>query len=304
MGRFGMCDLYQSVRSQRYLQCPPGMLKPDKRCIRVFVQVFRHRTLTLDAGSSLALDLCSVLMLPSRTRRWSFISQALGLMVDLDIGTENLRWMGDTRFVLGFLKGVVSSKNFRARIRMDVVESNKVEMARIARERSHVPPATMGKGHDPLRPKSKNGEKKNGKDGKSNAGDSEHASTSHSAHTEPIVGSNKNHTHPENGDGNGKESKELDDGPLPDASPLEPTEKWVTVDSGTKRTEATIDGNPTSILYFYAGMMPWVSRDLNQWPVATVNQGVVDVAIQRVVCPPPPHALSPYSSTGDKVDER
>lgn len=205
-------------------------------------------------------------------------------MVDLDIGTENLRWMGDTRFVLGFLKGVVSSKNFKARIRMDVVESNKVEMARIARERSHVAPATMGKGHDPLHPKNGGGDGKDGKT-KSTAG-SKHASSS--ADTEPMVGSNGNHTDPtedekEKGNGNGTQSKEIDDGPLPEAKPLEPTEKWTTIDSGTKQTEPTIDGNPTSILYFYAGMMPWVSRDLNQWPVATVNQGVVDVAIQRVV---------------------
>ena len=205
-------------------------------------------------------------------------------MVDLDIGTENLRWMGDTRFVLGFLKGVVSSKNFKARIRMDVVESNKVEMARIARERSHVAPATMGKGHDPLHPKNGNGDKNgDGKNGKTKNTAAGSKPVSASAHTEPTVGSNNNHTHSGDENGNGTESKEIDDGPLPEATPLEPTEKWVTVDSGTKRAEPTIDGTPTSILYFYAGMMPWVSRDLNQWPVATVNQGVVDVAIQRVV---------------------
>lgn len=236
-----------------------------------------------EIGSSLALDLCSVLMLPSLTRRWSFISQALGLMVDLDIGTENLRWMGDTRFVLGFLKGVVSSKNFKARIRMDVVESDKVEMARIARERSHVPPATMGKGHDPLRPNNSNGKNKDGtRDGKKGDGhDGGHAASS--ADTAPIVGANGNHPPPE--EENGTSSKEAGDGPLPEATPLSPTEKWITVDSGTKRSEPAIDGSPTSILYFYAGLMPWVSRDLNQWPVATVNQGVIDVAIQRVVRP-------------------
>lgn len=58
------------------------------------------------------------------TRTISFMSQAMGLMagpllsslcvsdydsdhswIDLDIGTDNLRWMGDTRFVYGLLKG-------------------------------------------------------------------------------------------------------------------------------------------------------------------------------------------------------
>jgi len=39
------------------------------------------------------------------TRVISHMSQALGLMAELDIGTENWRWMGDTRFFLGFLRG-------------------------------------------------------------------------------------------------------------------------------------------------------------------------------------------------------
>lgn len=38
-------------------------------------------------------------------RSLSFMSQALGLMADLDLGTEHLRWMGDTRFMVGLLKG-------------------------------------------------------------------------------------------------------------------------------------------------------------------------------------------------------
>ena len=33
------------------------------------------------------------------------MSQALGLMAELDLGTEYLRWMGDKRFVLGFIRG-------------------------------------------------------------------------------------------------------------------------------------------------------------------------------------------------------
>ena len=34
----------------------------------------------------------------------SFMSQAIGLMADIDLGTETLRWMGDARFMLGFLR--------------------------------------------------------------------------------------------------------------------------------------------------------------------------------------------------------
>lgn len=33
------------------------------------------------------------------------MSVSMGLMAELDINTENLRWMGDTRFIYGFLRG-------------------------------------------------------------------------------------------------------------------------------------------------------------------------------------------------------
>ena len=33
------------------------------------------------------------------------MSVSMGLMADLDINTEHLRWMGSTRFIYGFLRG-------------------------------------------------------------------------------------------------------------------------------------------------------------------------------------------------------
>lgn len=32
-----------------------------------------------------------------------------------------------------------------------------------------------------------------------------------------------------------------------------------------------------------AGLMPWISRDLNQWPVAIPGEGLMDVVIQSIV---------------------
>ena len=52
------------------------------------------------------VDLFSVTQGGKRTI--SFMSQSSGLMAEVDIGTENLRWMGDSRFVIGFLKGCKS----------------------------------------------------------------------------------------------------------------------------------------------------------------------------------------------------
>jgi len=54
-------------------------------------------------GKYMRSDLCSVIQ--SGRRIISYMSVSLGLMADADIKTEHLRWMGDTRFVYGFLRG-------------------------------------------------------------------------------------------------------------------------------------------------------------------------------------------------------
>jgi sphingosine kinase len=51
----------------------------------------------------MAVDVLSILQ--SGRRSFSFLSQCVGLMADLDLGTEHLRWMGSSRFVYGYLRG-------------------------------------------------------------------------------------------------------------------------------------------------------------------------------------------------------
>lgn len=48
------------------------------------------------------LDMFS--MTQGSKRTWTYLSQAVGLMADLDLGTEHLRWMGDARFMYGFVR--------------------------------------------------------------------------------------------------------------------------------------------------------------------------------------------------------
>jgi sphingosine kinase len=51
------------------------------------------------------------------TRTITFMSQALGLMADLDLGTEHLRWMGDTRFVYGYLReGTLNIRSYPLKV--------------------------------------------------------------------------------------------------------------------------------------------------------------------------------------------
>ncbi|KAA1471124.1 hypothetical protein DENSPDRAFT_837053 [Dentipellis sp. KUC8613] len=59
-------------------------------------------------GRPMAIDLLSLLQ--GGKRSFSFMSQCLGLMADLDLGTEHLRWMGSNRFVYGYLRAVLSRK--------------------------------------------------------------------------------------------------------------------------------------------------------------------------------------------------
>jgi len=57
--------------------------------------------LAIVKGLPTPLDLISVTQGNKRTL--SFLSQALGMIADLDITTEHLRWMGASRFTYGFL---------------------------------------------------------------------------------------------------------------------------------------------------------------------------------------------------------
>ena len=78
-------------------------------------------TFIVTTGLPMKIDLFSFVQKGKRTI--SFMSQSMGLMAgkyrltsntcaptksncaELDIGTDNLRWMGDTRFMVGLLRG-------------------------------------------------------------------------------------------------------------------------------------------------------------------------------------------------------
>jgi sphingosine kinase len=258
-------------------------------------------TLNVIKGQPLPVDLCSVLLMPSGERRVGFLSTALGLMVDLDIGTEHLRWMGDSRFLVGFLRGVAQNKPCKARLTLDVISDDKEEMARVARQAAaqEAGVKVVGGGTDPLAiirgvqtapvATLSNGRVANGDDAKDVNGNGNGAVS--------------------NGDVKMNGDKPFDDdldgdGPLPPARPLQPTSDWLTIESNptSKKSPSadssgqsslsdgpattTKDGNwehGQSMLYMYAGLMPWVSRDLNQWPVIRSGSGAIDVVVQRIV---------------------
>ncbi|KAJ7285788.1 ATP-NAD kinase-like domain-containing protein [Mycena rebaudengoi] len=85
------------------------------------------------AGQPMAVDVCSLVQEGKRTI--SFMSQAVGLMADLDIGTDNLRWMGEARFMYGFLRGVAQFKPCPVQLLYKAAEVDKVKMADALQQR-------------------------------------------------------------------------------------------------------------------------------------------------------------------------
>ncbi|KAJ7050187.1 ATP-NAD kinase-like domain-containing protein [Mycena amicta] len=77
-------------------------------------------------GHPMPLDICSVSQ--GSTRRFSFLSQAFGLMADLDMGTEWIRWIGGIRFVLGYIWGALTGARYQVEITMKIVQSDKRRM--------------------------------------------------------------------------------------------------------------------------------------------------------------------------------
>ncbi|PFH54314.1 hypothetical protein AMATHDRAFT_44835 [Amanita thiersii Skay4041] len=82
-------------------------------------------------GSPMHVDVFSVTQQNKRTI--SFMSQALGLMADLDLGTENLRWMGDGRFVVGLFRGLMRFKPCPIQLSYKVAETDKAKMIQAAK---------------------------------------------------------------------------------------------------------------------------------------------------------------------------
>ncbi|KAF9564611.1 hypothetical protein CPC08DRAFT_734307 [Agrocybe pediades] len=78
-------------------------------------------------GHEMKVDLCSVTQ--SGKRSISFMSQALGLMAELDIGTDNLRWMGETRFVYGLFRGILKFNPCPVQLSYKVATNDKHKMA-------------------------------------------------------------------------------------------------------------------------------------------------------------------------------
>ncbi|KAK6344513.1 sphinganine kinase lcb4 [Orbilia brochopaga] len=81
----------------------------------------------------------------------SFLSQSAGITAELDLGTENLRWMGNTRFTVGFLQRVVAERLYPTELYVKLAIESKEEIRRHASTHREPPDHTCdGTGLPPL----------------------------------------------------------------------------------------------------------------------------------------------------------
>lgn len=86
-------------------------------------------------GVRTPMDLVSVTQGNKRTL--SFLSQSLGIVAESDLGTDNVRWMGESRFVFGFLVRLIGKTLYPCDIAVKTEIDDKQEIKRhYARERA------------------------------------------------------------------------------------------------------------------------------------------------------------------------
>ncbi|KAG0209453.1 sphinganine kinase lcb4 [Mortierella sp. GBA30] len=61
-------------------------------------------------GKAMPVDLCSVTQKDSRV--FSFVLQSFGLIADVDLGSEHLRWMGEARFTMSAIGKLLSQVTY------------------------------------------------------------------------------------------------------------------------------------------------------------------------------------------------
>ena len=74
-------------------------------------------------GIRAPLDLIAITQ--GSKRYLSFLSQSVGIVAESDLGTENVRWMGDARFTYGFLVRLLGKTVYPAEVAVKVVAGDK-----------------------------------------------------------------------------------------------------------------------------------------------------------------------------------
>ncbi|CAH7686805.1 ATP-NAD kinase-like domain-containing protein [Phakopsora pachyrhizi] len=214
-------------------------------------------------GKPVPLDLCSFTQLhpdqasastagepfqPRLIRRLSFLSVSFGLMAELDVGTESWRWMGDTRFAIGFIFGAIANRKQRVRIDLRIIDDDKASIERnwVDKQRQIVKNTTTT------------------------------VTTTASSSGEMISSSEVNHKDQEDASRNEAGDKSQSENGLPtlrfgDVSvPIQSNDGndgWVTIED--------------KITTFYAGTLPFMATELLAFPAKVPGDGSIDLIIHK-----------------------
>ncbi|GAC94218.1 potential sphingoid long chain base kinase [Pseudozyma hubeiensis SY62] len=230
-------------------------------------------------------DVARLIDAPSKpfVQYYSFLSQAIGILADLDLGTEHLRALGDTRFLIGYATSVL--RNAKCDVDVDIKlgargTKSREEMRQRVIDFYHTSPPTTAD--------------QNGKD--------DHAGTAEATNGSDVEGQNVSaDQNGRNGSavgllhGDVTESLTTDAGPPPPFDMSDPSwpHSLLSKKSSVRQIGATLQSSQGDeqgsssgwvriqepIASLYGGKLPFVSRDMMQFPFALPNDGTIDVAM-------------------------
>lgn len=87
--------------------------------------------LAIVKGIRTPLDLASITQGDQRTL--SFLSQSFGIVADVDLGTENVRWMGSARFTYGFFARIMGKTVYPCELHVHIDVASKAEIQQLYR---------------------------------------------------------------------------------------------------------------------------------------------------------------------------
>jgi len=265
---------------------PPGVPvpgRPPSNTLGKRAAAKARRDATLNGGASAreSEDVATLIEAPSKpfVQYYSFLSQAIGILADLDLGTEHLRALGDTRFLIGYATSVI--RNARCDVDIDVKlgargSKNRAEM----RQRVLDFNQTASAGTETSAEAASGGEIADVSDRQPASGE-EQGSTAPTSHklvhgvvTEPIVADTASLPPFDMRDPSWPHSF------LSHSTPIRQIGiNAADVPHGTTVSESGWARIQDPIASLYAGKLPFVSRDLMQFPFALPNDGTIDVAM-------------------------
>ncbi|GAA5915365.1 uncharacterized protein JCM6883_006811 [Sporobolomyces salmoneus] len=208
---------------------------------------WKYCTLVGLKGRPMEIDLCSVTQKGGK-RVFSFLTQAFGLMADLDLGTEHLRFLGDLRFTLGYVQGALTRKRYPMKLKVLVEDSSKASIARkynksLASSSVSTPSSATRQGEDDdLIPELEFGYP-----------------------DEPLLQEIEREM---------KAKRTIDH--LPKDGELDGGGKWWTLD---------LLSDKKGVFFLYGGKMPWISKDVMLFPPASPNNGLLDLCLVAPMSP-------------------